>query len=79
MVSTTLQVSLRLSEVNVLEAESNRQVAIALRERQAAIDKGEKGAKLKAIGPSTVAAQIIRAALPEVEKRPPDEKKGVKK
>lgn len=75
MVSTTLQVSLVLSEINLLEAESNRQVAIALRERLDAIAKGEKAPKLKAIGPATVAVQIIRKALPALEMRIEEDKK----
>jgi type III secretion system FlhB-like substrate exporter len=76
MVSATLQVSLSLSEVFLLEEESKGQMAIAIRERLDALARGEKAPKLKAIGPATVAAQIIRRALPGLEVEIEKDKKG---
>ncbi len=76
MVSTTLQVSLVLSEAILLEAEADRQMLIAMRERVDLLAKGEKPLKLKLIGPATVAAQIIRKALPGLEVEIEKDKKG---
>lgn len=76
MVSSTVQVSLTLREANLLGAESKRQTAEAISERLAAIANGEEEQKLKAIGPATVAAQIIRRALPGLEVEIEKDKKG---
>jgi hypothetical protein len=76
MVSSTVQVSLTLEEVKILEAESKRQTAEAIRERLAILAKGAEAPKLKVIGPATVAAQIIRRALPGLEVEIEKDKKG---
>jgi type III secretion system FlhB-like substrate exporter len=75
MVSATLQVSLSLREVNLLEEEAKGQMAIAIRGRLDALARGEKASTLKAIGPATIAAQIIRRALPELEVKIEKDKK----
>lgn len=74
MTSATIQLSLLMSETEILAAEANRQMAEAARTREEAIARGEAVRNLKPIAPSTVATQIIRAALSEVEKRGTDKK-----
>ncbi|MBE9541452.1 MAG: hypothetical protein IMF01_03965 [Proteobacteria bacterium] len=49
---------------------------IAIRERVDLIAKGAKPPKLKVIGAATVATQIIRRALPELEVKIEKDKKG---
>jgi hypothetical protein len=75
MTSTSIQVSLLREEVDILEEEANRQMGAAVRKREEAIARGEKVGNLKQIAASTVATQIIRAALPTVEKRQTWDKK----
>jgi len=69
MPSVSIQLSLLRSEVDVLEVEANRQMMAEVRMREAAMSRGEEVSNLKSIGISTVATQIIRQALPEVENR----------
>lgn len=80
MASTNnIQLSLLIEEADVLKEEANRQMAAAIRKREEAIARGEKVGNLKQIAASTVAAQIIRAALSEVVKRQVEDKKKEKK
>ena len=79
MTSTSIQISLLREEVDILIAEANRQMIAEVRMREAAISRGEALVNLKPIAASTVATQIIRAALPGVEKRQAeDEQKKIR-
>ena len=69
MTSTSIQISLLKEEADILIAEANRQMMAEVRMREAAMSRGEVVSTLKPIAASTVATQIIRQALPEVENR----------
>lgn len=77
MTSTSIQISLLRKEVDTLEEEANRQMGAAVRKREEAIARGETVGNLKSIAASTVATQIIRAALPVVEKRQTHKKREI--
>lgn len=80
MPSTSLQFSLLQEEANILLAEANRQLKEAIRKREEVLAKGGADYNIKPIAPSTVATQIVRQALPEIQKRlDAANKKGVKK
>lgn len=76
MVSTSVQASLLQDEANILLAEANRQIKVAVREREEVLAKGGEDYAIRAIAPSTVATQIIRAALPGLEAKIEKDKKG---
>lgn len=69
MVSTSIQFSLLQEEANILLKEANRQIKVAVCENEKEIANGRPLKKLDIIRPSTIATQIIRAALPELERR----------
>jgi hypothetical protein len=67
--TNNIQLSLLIEEAEILKKEANRQMVAAVCIREEAIARGDPVGNLKAIAASTVATQIIRAALPGVQKR----------
>jgi hypothetical protein len=64
----TLQISLSGGEITSLEAEANEQVA-AIVERMRNLGKEINWSDIQKIVASTIGAQVIRKALPELEKK----------
>ena len=64
----TLQVSLSSGEISILEAEANDQVD-AIVEKMQKLGKEIDWSKIQRVVASTVAAQIIRKALPALENK----------